>query len=55
MGVRRGNVLYKRGLRQGDTLSSLLFLLVVDIFTAILFKGREAGVVRGLRSLTMVL
>ena len=35
--------------------ASLFFLLVVDTFNAILFKGKEAGAVGELWYLTMVL
>lgn len=36
-----------KGLRQGDPLSPLLFNLVVDVFTRMLVKGSQAGLIRG--------
>lgn len=37
-----------KGLRQEDPLSPLLFNLVVDVFSRMLVKGSQAGLVRGL-------
>jgi hypothetical protein len=37
-----------KGLRQGDSLSPLLFNLVVDALATILEKATEAGMIKGL-------
>jgi hypothetical protein len=39
-----------KGLRQGDSLSHLLFNLVVDVFTRMLMKAAGRGYITGLLS-----
>jgi hypothetical protein len=39
-----------KGVRQGDPLAPLLFNTVVDVFTRMLVKGVNAGLIRGLCS-----
>jgi hypothetical protein len=37
-----------KGLRQGDLIAPLLFNYVVDVFSRILVKGTDSGLIRGL-------
>ena len=37
-----------KGLRQGDPISPLLFNLVGDVFTKMLQKGAEKGIIKGI-------
>jgi Reverse transcriptase (RNA-dependent DNA polymerase) len=39
---------YKRGLRQGNSLSPFLFDLITDALCQILKRGRDAGFIQGL-------
>lgn len=40
----------RKGLRQGDLLSPLLFNLVGDVLTRMLVKGANMGLIKGLGS-----
>lgn len=47
-GVESNFFITGKGLRQGDPISPLLFNLVMDIFSKMLTKGSQAGLIRGL-------
>lgn len=45
-GNPRGRTCASRGIRQGDTLSLFIFLLVVDILRRMILKGVEGNIVK---------
>ena len=47
-GVAHGNIVPSRGLRQGDPLSSYLFLLCTDGFSSLINKAVRSHILSGL-------
>lgn len=49
-GKSRKEIVYKRGLRQGDLLSPLMFVLVANGLNRMFVKAKEGGLLHGLPS-----
>jgi len=47
-GVRGGEIVCKRGLRQGDPLSPLIFVFVADSLHHMIARCRKEGLLKGL-------
>jgi hypothetical protein len=49
-GIPGAKIQHKRGLRQGDPLSPMLFILVMDVLGHLIFKAEEEGLLQPLSS-----